>query len=71
MRFRLSLISHSLLCNVSIPNRELDAFPLIEFAIRLLLTTVSIPNRELDAFPPPNELNSAVSSAMFQSLIGS
>ena len=55
MRFRLSACAISSDVTfapiVSIPNRELDAFPLHESIGDAWINVVSIPNRELDAFP--------------------
>ena len=53
MRFRrLDLTPAGTYLSVSIPNRELDAFPLLLTIRYMVSVVVSIPNRELDAFPP-------------------
>ena len=52
MRFRkLSYPHYTQMDNVSIPNRELDAFPQLIAQLEAHYKAVSIPNRELDAFP--------------------
>ena len=56
---------------VSIPNRELDAFPQAAKNLVVEERLVSIPNRELDAFPLYLPCKLTGYNKWFQSLIGS